>query len=702
MATDWQIGDKIPDPNTGRERWQVYHILRGGMGIIYIVYDTNFPGAYAIKTFQDEVFARSPAIADRFKQEAIVWINLDSHQNITEAQFVHNIADKPHLFLEWVSGGDLSDWIGTPRLTEDLSQVLRFAIQFCDGMTHAFAKGITVHRDIKPQNCLVTKDGTLKVTDFGLAKVFDEIGTADVEISNTQDLGIGLTRTGVAAGTCTHMAPEQFDDAKHVDVRADIYSFGVMLFQMVMGRLPFIGRTWQDLENLHKDQPAPLLSVQSADLSNIVQRCLAKDVARRYAGFNVIREELAEIYKRLTGESAPQAVMGAELDAIQWNNKGASLYELGQHEEALACWNKALNLNPLFEQAWLNKGTGLYEEGQYEEAIAYWNKALEINPLYPEAWLKKGAVLSEFNRHEEALACFERAIEIKPDYVAAWSNKGGALGRLGRHQEALDCSEYALSLDPRNEDAWFNKGKQLSHFGRHKEAITSYDHAIEIKPRYVEAWTNKGVELGSLGRYEEALTCLDTATDINPRFEQAWTSKGNVLYAMSQYEKAKACYERAIEINPRDEVAWNNKGYALSAMGRHEEALKYYDRSIEINSRYDKAWGNKAIALMVLKRLEEAITCFGRVLEIDPHNEFDWLNKGVAHYQLGRGDEALACYNHSLEINSRSDVAWYYKGIVLAESGRLRAALDCFETAQRLGHPDAAKSILWCRQKEMG
>jgi eukaryotic-like serine/threonine-protein kinase len=220
MATHWRIGDRI------QNRWQIYDILggykRSGMGIVYVVYDHKQHEPFAAKTFQDEIFAHSPAVADRFMQEALTWVNLDAHQNIANARFALEIEGKPYLFLEYVSGGDLSRWINTPRLTEDLPQVLRLAIQFCDGMTHALAKGVTAHRDIKPQNCLIAQDRTLKVTDFGLAKTFDD--TAEVkEITDVKSLNIGLTRTGMAAGTPMYMAPEQFEDAKSVDVRADIY-----------------------------------------------------------------------------------------------------------------------------------------------------------------------------------------------------------------------------------------------------------------------------------------------------------------------------------------------------------------------------------------------------------------------------------------------------------------------------------------------
>jgi len=162
VAKEWLDGSQ--------KRWEIYKVLGGGMGRVYIVYDHEFQEPFAAKTFQDELFKRNPMVAERFTQEALAWIRLDRHENIAQARFVQNIEGKPFLFLEYVSGGDLSDWIGTPRLSEDLPQVLRFAIEFCDGMSHALSKGIQAHRDIKPANCLITEDHTLKVTDFGLAK----------------------------------------------------------------------------------------------------------------------------------------------------------------------------------------------------------------------------------------------------------------------------------------------------------------------------------------------------------------------------------------------------------------------------------------------------------------------------------------------------------------------------------------------------
>jgi tetratricopeptide (TPR) repeat protein len=735
--TDWQIGDRI------KNRWDIYRILRGGMGEVYIVYDHEFREAFAAKTFQDEVFTRNPQVAGRFTQEALTWVNLDVHQNVTQARFVHNIEGKPYLFLEYISGGDLSSWIGTPRLTEDLPQVLRFAIQCCAGMTHALSKGIKVHRDIKPQNCLITSDKTLKVTDFGLAKAFDvsDMGTGvsadllgggflgrlfgrppveesirnvDDITSNSSHMGTAMdsteeikgdlrsdlsvtfrgnlesqemvtsslvnsvktrsskvdqdrpvTHTGVAAGTCTHMAPEQFEDAKHVDVRSDIYSFGVMLYQMAAGKLPFEGRSWQEFERLHKTQSVPALDHQPSELSRIVQRCLAKDPADRCRDFGEVRDGLVQMYERLAGEEAPQPVRGAALSAAHWSNKGVSLTNLGRHEEALTCFENALKIKPRYAEALLNKGVTLGHLGRHQEALDCYERVLEISPRDDRAWSNKGNALGELGRLEEALSCYERAIEIKPHDEAAWLSKGLELIELGRLEEALACCARAAEINPRNEKSWTNKGLALYGLGRLEEALDCYERALTINPRAKKAWTDKGLALDKLGRHKEALDCHKRALAIDPRFAEGWSNKGVMLVESGQEKEALDCFVRATEINPRYIQAWTNRGLTLSRLGRYQEALSCYDHALEINPSLARAWTNKGVVREATGEYKEALVCFARALKIDPHDEH-------------------ACFN---------------AGAVLLNNFQLyREALACFEEAHQLGHPQAAQAIALCQK----
>jgi serine/threonine protein kinase len=510
-SVQWQIGDIIEN------RWEVNRILRGGLGIVYIGYDREFRETFAVKTFQEEVFTCNPQIAERFVREATAWINLDLHQNVVQAKYVEMIGGKPLLFLEYITGGDLSSWIGTPRLTEDLPQVLRFAIQFCNGMTHALSKGIKVHRDIKPQNCLITEDNTLKVTDFGLAKVFDDVDSIEWEhreaeekekgrggwlsklfgerklfstvsqLLDVQTPGDVFTRTGMAAGTYTHMAPEQFDDAKRVDIRADIYSFGVMLYQMLTGKLPFVGDSRQEFEYCHKNSRPPTLQLQSTasqslitHLDSIVQTCLSKDPAQRFKDFDDVRQPLANIHKALTGEVAPQPATGLALDVGRWNDKGLSLIRLGKLEEGLICLNHAIDLDPRYALAWNNKGLALIELAKFEEALLCFERAIEITPRYADAWNNKGATLLELQQPSEALPCFEQAIEINPRYATAWSNKGSALDILKRSADALGCYILAIHYNPHCASAWFNKGLTIGRAGHIQEALFHFEQAKQL------------------------------------------------------------------------------------------------------------------------------------------------------------------------------------------------------------------------------
>lgn len=301
MKTNWEKGSRIHD------RWEISEgPIFGGMGLVYIVYDHKHQAVYAAKTFRDNIFTRSPRIVDNFYNEARLWMSLDIHPNIVPALFVERIEGKPFVFMPYISGGDLSKWIGTPRLIGNFPQVLRFSIHLCEAMTHATSRGIIAHRDIKPQNCLVTDYGALMLSDFGLAKA---------------------AATGKGGfGTLEYMAPEQLDDPEGADERSDIYSFGALLYEMLIGQPPFGRRadvSEQELERKHKQETPPAFDYHhkafdiaaifsrkgaapdpyshATSFNSIVQTCLAKEPSERYQSFSVLRAELARVFQDLTG-----------------------------------------------------------------------------------------------------------------------------------------------------------------------------------------------------------------------------------------------------------------------------------------------------------------------------------------------------------------------------------------------------------------
>ena len=193
----WQTGDKIGG------RYEVHHIRKGGMGIVYLCYDHESQKPIVLKTFQD-IFLSEKSQTERFMWEAETWVRLEKHMNIVRAYYVEKIEDKPYIFMEYILGEEpfgpeLSSWIRGKGLNLSLS--LNFGVQFCSGMLHAQKKFETmnrpfVHRDIKPSNIMVTRDRIVKVTDFGLVKAFQSLGRNRAEA--------GRSKAGRAEGLGLH------------------------------------------------------------------------------------------------------------------------------------------------------------------------------------------------------------------------------------------------------------------------------------------------------------------------------------------------------------------------------------------------------------------------------------------------------------------------------------------------------------------
>ena len=663
MAANWKIGDKIKD------RYEIINIKMGGMGIVYLCYDSEEGLPLAIKTFHERFLFDEDA-RDRFTREALIWVELGKHRNIVRALIVLQIEGQPYIFLEYIPGESLNVWIEERRL--DLLTALDFAVQFCNGMEYASNKlGGIVHRDIKPSNMLIGPGNVVKVTDFGLAKAALDKGkekeTGKVRLNSFLQSG--------AKGTLPWMAPEQFFQ-EEIDTRADIYSFGIVLYQMITGKYPYpikIGTPEEFYVNHLKGKQVPLLKVNSdipVELNSLVTKCLEKKPRNRYQNFAQLKQDLSNIYRTLTGRKLVLAE-GEELDVNDLLNKGVSLAMLGRPEEAIEFYDNALKINPRDADAWANKGTALRRLKKLEQAIECHDEALEINPRLAMAWTNKGSALGDLGKFEQAIECHDKALEINPRLAMTWTNKGAVLDHLGKFEQAIECHDKALEINPRYALAWANKGTALRALGKFEQAIECSDKALEINPRDAEAWTNKGTALEGLEKFEQAIECYDKALEINPRLAEAWYNKGIALEGLEKFEQAIECFDRALEINPRDADAWALKGTALGGLGKFEQAIECSDKALEINPKDADAWALKGTALDDLGKFEQAIECYDKALEINPRDAEAWNNKAIVFYRLGKIEQAIECYDKALEINPRDAEAWTNKGTALDDLGKL-------------------------------
>ena len=671
------------------QKYEVYGILgKGGCGVVYLVYYQEGRGVYALKTFKDE-FLADQEVRKRFHKEASVWVELGRHPYLVRALAVDEVSGRLYVAMEYIAPNEegLNSLEGyLQRQPPDLAQSLRWAIQICHGMEYAYTKGVRAHRDLKPANIMIAQDKTAKITDFGLAGVLSESPAMRAAGGGASGLsGQTMPRTGF--GTPTHMSPEQFDNAAGCDERSDIYSFGIMLYQMATGgQLPFpvpLGADWQAMRWLHCESPVPPLD---SPLFPVIQRCLEKSPENRYQTFKEVRNNLEPLLQHQTGEVIipPQS---KELESWEWNDKGFSLGSLGRYEEAIHCLDKALELDPHLIPAWNNKGNSLNGMGRYEDAIRCFDQALESNPHNADAWTNKGASLGSLGRDEEAIRCLDKALELDPCSAAAWTNKGISLKNLGRYEEAIHCYDKALELDPRNAVVWYNKGNSLGSLGRPEEAVLCFDKSLEVDPRYANAWYNKGSSLGSLGRPEEAIRCFDKALELDPHYVYAWFNKALAEDKLSKWQEAAHSYQQFLALAPAQ--AAQQIGYARARLQELEgkSLLKTSTQSPRVSPKRvpdaDRCeagvWFKKGNDLLAAGFFEKSVLCFDKALELDPYNAQAWTSKGFSLESLGRHDEAIDCHNRALEVDRCNLDAWYNKARAEDGLGYLSDATYCYQ-----------------------
>jgi serine/threonine protein kinase len=373
---------------------------QSGMGVVYLVQNREIPKPVVLKTFQRALSADAKR---QFLSEAHAWVKAGAHTNIVQAYWVRAIAGQLFVAAEYIEPDEdgrnnLTHYLSASPLLPEIA--LMWASQFCYGMDYARSRGVLVHRDIKPDNLMIDKTATLKITDFGLAKSIEDDVPPQKQGwwlfgKNKEVRTISQTKTGSAMGTLPYMAPEQFIDAKSADHRADIYSFGVILYQMVTGNgYPYqIKSDSSDLAaeffKAHTTQ-APL-AIKSP-LKSVILRCLEKRPELRYATYDALLTDLGGVAEKLQIK-IPRSVHVSKEDEELYS-QAQSYVALGEKDRALKAINEYVLKYTEKECGWTEKGRIHFERGEYLEGLKETKQSLEINPYNTHAWNNHGILLN--------------------------------------------------------------------------------------------------------------------------------------------------------------------------------------------------------------------------------------------------------------------------------------------------------------------
>ena len=299
-SDEWSIDEK-PSPLAAGTRIGSYRLEfqlgEGGMGTVYRALDTKLNRPVAIKFLSDDL--ADAAARRRFQREAQMASSLN-HPHIVTVHDVGEFEGRQYLVTEFVDGGTLKEWAQHEK--RDCREVLELLVGVADGLAAAHEAGI-LHRDIKPANILITKSGYAKLADFGLAKLTERPAAAD---DATRTMTDELTRRGTVVGTIAYMSPEQAS-GRGLDARSDVFSFAIVMYQMLAGRRPFEGSTdLEVLQTIIHASPAPMGNEIPAAVRAMVQKALANDPGQRYQAMRELVVEMRRLMRQNLDTLAPE------------------------------------------------------------------------------------------------------------------------------------------------------------------------------------------------------------------------------------------------------------------------------------------------------------------------------------------------------------------------------------------------------------
>ena len=645
---------------------------QGGMGVVYRAQDPRLDRQVAIKVLPPDL-TRDATAKQRFLQEAKAASALD-HLNICTIHEINETADgQLYLVMAHYEGETLKERIARGPLP--LDDTIDIATQVGQGLAEAHGAGI-VHRDIKPANLLVTKSGTVKILDFGLAKL------AGSE---------GVTQTGTTVGTVAYMSPEQAR-GEEVDHRTDIWSLGVVLYEMVSGQQPFRGENLLSISGAIQHDPPPVLSGESSSLSGVVGRSLDKSQSQRYQAvadlLGDLRNATASATRMTRTTSQPDVPSIAVLPFANMSADPEQEYFCeGLAEELIDALARLEGLRVVGRTSsfqFRGKGHDLLEIGQKLNA----KTVLEGSVRKAGNRLRINAQL--INTQDGYHIWSERYDRDMDDVFAVQDEIARAVVEKLRVKLLGVADEPLVKRPTDNLEAYnlFLKGRhyQMRWAGTALEkSLACFTQALALEPTYAQAHAGIAVVQGlraafSFARPQDlapiAKEAALKALAVDERVADAHAALGMVLQFFEwNWAGAEREYRRALDLNSGDANARRWYAVLLAQQGHADAAIAEARHAVERDPLEVNLRHSLSVVLCMARRFEAAIAEAHAGIELDPSHHPLYWNLGFALAGLEKWDEAVEAFRQATIIAPGDPISEGYRGWAFGLAGQRQEAL---------------------------